>query len=234
MRRPDRLAIFIDGWNFKYATYDAFGLRVDFGKLLDYLSREASLLRAYYYTGEWDDGGINAYINMTAPDNPEEVRRQLIADRDGQRNFLRYLDRNGYRVRRKATRIFRTADGQVERKADLDLELAIDMLSLTERCDRYVLASGDGDFAPLVDAVGARGVRVAVLSTQNYEAHQRASYRASDLLLDAADEFIPIESIAEHIRRKAPRFEPPRFEPAKIIEPRPEGPKPDEPPEVGP
>jgi len=202
MRPAERLAIFIDGWNFKHATYDAFGLRVDFGKLLEYLSRDAILLRAYYYTGEWDDGAINVFLRLNAPENMEEARRQLLADRDSQRRFGRFLARNGYRVRSKPIRVFRNAEGKVQVKADLDLELAIDMLTLAPRCDKHILVSGDGDFAPLVDSVAARGVRVAVLSTQNYEAYRKTNYRASDLLLDAADEFISVESIAEHIRRE--------------------------------
>jgi uncharacterized LabA/DUF88 family protein len=201
-----QLAIFIDGWNFKYATYDAFGLRVDFGKLLAYLSRDSILLRAYYYMGDWDDGAINAYVNMSSAESRDEVRRGLLADRDNQRRFMRFLARNGYRVRSKPVRVFRTAEGQIQPKADMDLELAIDMLTLAERCDKHVLVSGDGDFAPLVDAVASRGVRVVVLSTQHYEAHRRANYRASDLLLDAADEFIPIEGIMDYIRRDQPEW----------------------------
>jgi hypothetical protein len=88
-------------------------------------------------------------------------------------------------------------------KADLDLELAIDMLTLADRVDRIILVSGDGDFVPLVDAVAKRGVRVAVVSTQAEEAFRNARYRASDELLDAADEFIPIEAIRRFIERES-------------------------------
>ena len=78
-----RLAIFVDGWNFKYATYDAFGMQVDFKKLLDYFSHGSILLRAYYYTGEWDDEAIEHYINLTDPPDPQGKKEELISQRDG-------------------------------------------------------------------------------------------------------------------------------------------------------
>ena len=55
---------------------------------------------------------------------------------------------------------------------------------------------------PLVHAVGSRGVRVVVVSTQHPDAFTSANYRASDDLLDAADEFVSIESIRRFIRRE--------------------------------
>lgn len=198
----ERIAIFIDGWNFKYATYDSFGLKVDFVKLLRCFSQHSILLRAYFYTGEWDDAGIAQYIRLSNPPDQETMRAEMQTQRDSDRKFWRFLDRNGYMVVRKPVRVYRDAAGDVKVKADLDLELAIDMLNLTERCDKQVLVSGDGDFVPLVRAVAARGVRVAVVSTQSDEAFRRAHYRASDDLLDAADEFISIESLHRHIERE--------------------------------
>lgn len=196
-----RIAIFIDGWNFKYATFDAFGMRVDYLKLLDHLTRDAFLLRAYFYTGEWDDAAISQYIRLTNPPDAGAKRAEMEAQRSSDRRFWRFLDRNGFRVVRKPVRVARDAQGVIAVKADLDLELAIDMLTLSDKCDRQILVSGDGDFVPLVHAVAARGVRVAVVSTQAEEAYRSAHYRASDDLLDAADEFISVESIRDSIGR---------------------------------
>jgi len=196
-----RIAIFIDGWNFKYATYDAFGIQVDYRKLLNFFSRDAILVRAYYYTGEWDDASIETYIKLTSPSNPEEKKAELRQHREEQQKFWRFLSRNGYRVVKKPIKIVKTIQGEVQLKADLDLEIAIDMLNLSDKCDKEILISGDGDFTPLVYAVGQRGVRVGVVSTQHPDAFRNANYRASDELLDAADEFISIESIKDHIKR---------------------------------
>ncbi|HEX7241563.1 MAG TPA: NYN domain-containing protein [Longimicrobiaceae bacterium] len=197
-----RVAIFIDGWNFRYATYESFGLRVDYTKLLRHFSENGILVRAYFYTGEWDDSAISRYVRLTNAPDPHTKQREMEVQRDGERAFWRFLNRNGYRVVRKPVRVVRDEGEDVTIKADLDLELAIDMLTLADKVDRIVLVSGDGDFVPLVDAVAKRGVRVAVVSTQSEEAFRNARYRASDDLLDAADEFIPIESIRKSIERE--------------------------------
>ncbi len=202
-----RVALFIDGWNLKYAAYDGLGLRIDYTKFLDYLSDGGILIRAYYYIGEWDDRSVEDYLNMGGFTDQESFGREksrLLNLQAGQQRFYRFLSRNGYRVIRKAIRIRRTRDGRLDTKADLDLELAIDMLTLADRCDRQILVSGDGDFAPLVSALGERGVRTVVVSSQSDEAWVRASFRASDELLDVADEFIELRDIRQHIERPGP------------------------------
>jgi len=198
----ERIAIFIDGWNFKCATFDSFNLRVDFTRFLDYFRQNAILLRAYYYTGEWDDSAIDWYIRSTQPADPDAKRRELEDQAQSDRAFWRFLNRNGYKVVRKPVRIQRSRDGRVLVKADLDLELAIDMLTLADKCEKQILVSGDGDFVPLVEAVQSRGVRVVVISTQHSDAWKNAHYRASDELLDAADEVILIENIRRFIERE--------------------------------
>ena len=212
-----RVAVFIDGWNFRYATYESFGLRVDYTKLLRYFADSAILVRAYFYTGEWEDSAISRYVRLSNTPDPVTKQREMEQQRDGERAFWRFLNRNGYRVVRKPVRVMSPDEEDPDRpprmKADLDLELAIDMLTLADRVDRIILVSGDGDFVPLVDAVAKRGVRVAVVSTQAEEAFRNARYRASDELLDAADEFIPIESIRRSIEREARSYSGVRREP---------------------
>lgn len=192
-----RLAVFIDGWNFKYATYDAFGIQVDFVKLLDYLTKRGILIRAYYYTGEWTTDSIDQYVKLSNQSDLHTLKEDLEGQRRRSQSFYRFLNRNGYMVVRKPLKVF--AGGAI--KADLDLELAIDMLSLVPRCDKYILCSGDGDFVPLVRAVAQRGVRIQVLSTQHPEAYTKCNYKAADELVDAADEFIELYDILGDITR---------------------------------
>ena len=194
---PARVAIFIDGWNFKYATFDAFGKEVDFVKLLNHFTGNDLLLRAYYYIGEWTPDAIDHYLRVKNVDTPEKLRQDLEEQRKRTQSFLRFLSRNGYMVVKKPLKVF--AGGTI--KADLDLELAIDMLTLADRCDRMILVSGDGDFVPLVERVAAKGVRVHVVSTQQQEAYTRAQYRAADDLVDVADEFTELADILPLIAR---------------------------------
>jgi len=195
-----RLAFFVDGWNFKYATYDSFGIHVDFVKLLEILSKDSILIRAYYYTGEWTTDSIEQYVKLTNSPDPQAVREELDAQIRRSQSFHRFLNRNGYMVVRKPLKVF--AGGSI--KADLDLELAIDMLSLVDRCDKYVLVSGDGDFVPLIKAVAQRGVRIQVLSTQHPDAYARCNFKAADELVDAADEFIELYDLLPQISRVIP------------------------------
>ena len=49
-------------------------------------------------------------------------------------------------------------------KANFDIELAIDILTMSDRLDVVVLMSGDGDFRRLVELIASRGVRVEVVA----------------------------------------------------------------------
>ena len=74
--------------------------------------------------------------------------------------FVAALRRGGYRVKAKAPRFF--ADGTV--KADWDMAIAMDIIESQARFDTIILASGDGDFAPLLRRLKKWGKRVEVVS----------------------------------------------------------------------
>lgn len=197
-----RASIHIDAYNFSICTYDGLGFKVDFIKLRDYLSRNSLLLRAYYYAGVFDEGAIEQVVQFTHPEDPDKRKQDMKNQRESEKGFHRALARSGFKVVTKPVKVFRNPDGKIKIKADMDIELAVDMMRIADRCDIQVLVSGDGDFAPLIYAVGQKGVRVVVVSTQSREAHLNANYRASDDLLDAADEFIDVANIKNDIIRK--------------------------------
>jgi len=217
----ERVAIFIDGWDFARATYEGLGIRVDFRRLLARLTGDRILVRARYYIGEWSEDSygllqnlrrarvVDGALHQTDPAEAERKRLQ-------QQGFIRMLSRNGYQVVREPVRVF--ADG--ETKADLDVDLAIDMLTLADRCDRMVLVSGDPTFAKVVRSVVARGVRVEIVSSQipfafNTTAEHPRPFpaRASDDLLEAADEFTELKDLASEIELQEPRRVPRPFTP---------------------
>ncbi len=200
---PERVALFIDGANIYYGTRE-LSLQIDWKRLLEYFSRDARLLRAFYYSAILEDG-------------PDWLHRQL--------DWLAY---NGYTVVTKPAKRFRRvvlgangAERVVEQvKGDMDIELAIDMLTLAEHCDRIALFSGDGDLRRLVEAVQQRGVRVQVVSTL-----RTRDYGIADELRRQADEFIDLEDLRPAIERQyAPREQ----------RPTPTEPWPEEPPDLTP
>ena len=157
-----RVAIFIDGANLFYAALQ-LGIEIDYAKLLCYLTNTGRLLRAFFYTG----------VDRT---------------NEKQQGFLLWMRRNGYRVVTKD--LAQLPDGS--KKANLDVEIAVDMINLAPYYDTGVLVSGNGDLTYAVNAVTYKGVRVEVLSVRSM---------TSDSLIDVADYFIDLDTIKEHIQK---------------------------------
>ncbi|HVF87470.1 MAG TPA: NYN domain-containing protein [Pyrinomonadaceae bacterium] len=160
-----RVAVFIDGNNLFHAAR-FHNIDIDYNKLLRVLLGDGRLLRAFFYTG----------VDVGA---------------ERQQGFLLWMRRNGFRVIHKELKTF--YDGS--RKANLDVEIAVDMLSLAGRYDTAVLVSGDEDFVYAVNAVAYKGCRVEVAGFRSNTAPK---------LIDVADYFIDLGEIAEKVRKELP------------------------------
>jgi uncharacterized LabA/DUF88 family protein len=132
-----KVGIFLDVPNLIYAA-EQVGARVDFGKLLDYLTEGRQLVRA------------TAYAPIT--DDP--------ATRFEKQRFVEPVINHGYKIVTKPWKRF--ADGGM--KANFDIELAVDILTMSDRLDIVVLMSGDGDFRRVCELVESKGVRVEVVA----------------------------------------------------------------------
>jgi len=176
-----RVAVFIDGNNLFHAAR-FHTIDIDYNKLLRLLLGDGRLLRAFFYTG-------------------------VDAGAERQQGFLLWMRRNGFRVVQKELKTF--YDGT--RKANLDVEIAVDMLSLAGRYDTAVLVSGDEDFVYAINAVAYKGCRVEVAGFRSNTAPR---------LIDVADFFIDLGDIAEMIRKDASQageFEVPSFVPPEEV-----------------
>ena len=158
-----KVGVFLDVPNVTYAAEDA-GVRVDFGKLLEYLTQGRQLVRA------------TAYAPVT--DDP--------ATRFENQRFVHPVLGQGYKVVTKPWKRF--ADGGM--KANFDIELAVDILTMSDRLDIVVLLSGDGDFKRVVELVESKGVRVEVCAF--------AQSTASELRA-VADYYIDLGSILQYV-----------------------------------
>ncbi|HYN84033.1 MAG TPA: NYN domain-containing protein [Pyrinomonadaceae bacterium] len=158
-----RVAVFIDGNNLFHAAR-FHNIDIDYNKLLRVLLGDGRLLRAFFYTG----------VDVGA---------------ERQQGFLLWMRRNGFRVVHKELKTF--YDGT--RKANLDVEIAVDMLSLAGRYDTAVLVSGDEDFVYAVNAVAYKGCRVEVAGFRSNTAPK---------LIDVADYFIDLGDIADKVRKE--------------------------------
>ena len=97
-----------------------------------------------------------------------------------QSSFLEALRRSGFEVKSKD--LMPREDGAP--RSDWKLEIGLDAVCLEPRLDCAVLVTGDGDFVPLVQVLGARGCRTEVVSFEQC---------TSNDLMRACDQFIPIE-----------------------------------------
>ena len=157
------VAVFVDVANLYYAARGQ-DVDVDYVALLKHATKGRDLIRAYAYSG-------------------------LDPENENQKKFLDFLGKNGYRVVAKDIRKF--GDGRV--KANLDIELVVDLFRLADRMDVAVIVSGDGDFAPAIRALQDEGVRCEVISFKP---------NTSSDLFAVADEFVDVMKISAIGRQK--------------------------------
>lgn len=161
----EKVALFIDLGNLYFAARK-LNIRVDYTRMVEVLTKRRRLLRSFAYAG-------------VDPQSPES------------QGYLTWMKRHGFRVVTKHLRRF--PDGTV--KANLDVELAIDMLMIAPHIDTAVLVSGDGDFVRLVEAVQFKGVRVEVVGLAEMTAMA---------LIDVADTFTELSELVPVIQMSLP------------------------------
>ncbi len=157
-----RVAIFIDAANLFYAALQ-LGIEIDYTKLLARLRFGSSLLRAFFYTG-------------VDPNNEK------------QQGFLLWMRRNGYRVITK--NLLELPNGV--KKANLAVEIAVDLITLAPSYDTAIIVSGDGDLSSAVNAVSYRGARVEIVGLRSM---------TSENLINVADLYLDLEEIKAEITK---------------------------------
>ncbi|MCB0078794.1 MAG: NYN domain-containing protein [Anaerolineales bacterium] len=149
-----RVALFIDGSNF-YHTVRDLGIPIDYRRLRQYSATRGKLVRANYYTALLETGTPDwlyhltdglAYSGYRVVTKPARSYRQHIEDEEGIKQWI------------------------TETKGNVDIEIAVDMLTLAPYCATLVLFSGDGDFLSVIEAVQHQGCRMGVISSERTSA----------------------------------------------------------------
>jgi len=131
-----------------------------------------------------------------------------LKDPSDQRPFRDALTGLGYTVRTKPLRELPGsggggggtgggwgADGEPQRhftRANLDVELAIDLMAVADRVDEVWLLSGSRDLERLVEVLRARGLRIVLISTEGMVARE---------LRNAADQFVDLASLRPKLEK---------------------------------
>lgn len=173
--RPSRLSIFIDGNNMFYAQQKN-GWFFDPRRVLQYFANrpDVNLMNAYWYTG--------------------------IKDVQDQRGFRDALISLGFTVRTRLLKEYyddMTASRYFQ-KANLDVEVVIDMFNTVEQYDQLVLFSGDGDFERALELVRAKNTHVTVVSTEGMIARELRNVTDHYLDLNDIRPFIEKNEHPEH------------------------------------
>ncbi len=116
-----RVGIFIDTQNLYHGAKNLYNARVNFANLLKDAVAGRHLVRAIAY---------------------------LITTESGEeKGFFEALEKIGIETKTKDLQIFYGG----AKKADWDVGLAVDAIKLAPKLDTVVIASGDGDYVPLVE-----------------------------------------------------------------------------------
>lgn len=161
-QRPDqRVAVFIDTQNMYHTAKHIYNRKVSFSNLVEAAVGPRILVRAIAYVAK-------------SKDNVESA-------------FFEALQQQGIELKIKDVQEF--ASGA--KKADWDVGMAVDAIALSPKVDVIVLATGDGDFVPLVEYLKGHGVICEVVAFK--ESTNARLREVADSFLDMsaeADEFL--------------------------------------------
>lgn len=150
--KNQRVGIFIDTQNLYHSAKNLYKSKVSFGNVIKDALAGRNLIRA------------SAYVVTT--EGGEES------------NFFEALEKLGIEIKSKELQVFFGG----AKKADWDVGIAIDAVTMAPKLDTVILATGDGDFIPLVEYLKMKeGCQVEVIS------FGRSS---SSKLREVADDFI--------------------------------------------
>lgn len=151
-----RVGVFVDAQNMYHSAKNMYQAKLNFKKVLETAMAGRQLIRAFVYVIKTESGEEKA--------------------------FLEALEKGGYEIKVKDLQIF---PGGMK-KADWDVGMAMDAITLADKIDVAVLVTGDGDFVPLVDYLKLnKGLKVEVISFER---------STSARLIEVADVYIDLGS----------------------------------------
>ena len=173
--KDERLALFIDGANL-FAGSRSIEMEIDYKALRAEFARRGKLVRVSYYTAILEDD----------------------SDFSPLRPLVDWLNYNGFNTVTKVAKEYTDANGNRKVKGNMDIELSVDAMELAPHVDHIVLFSGNGDYAPLINALQRKGVRVSIVSTMISQPSM-----VSDALRRQADDFIELDQLRDIIAKPA-------------------------------
>ncbi len=153
--KAQRVGVFIDTQNIYHSAKNLYHSKANFGNILKEVLDGRTLVRAIAYVATTETG--------------EE------------KNFFDALSKVGIETRTKPLQVF--AGGA--KKANWDIDMAMDAVKLASHLDTVVIVSGDGDFVSLVEYLqNTHGTQVEVVAFGK---------SSSSKLIESADDFFDLD-----------------------------------------
>lgn len=124
-----------------------------------------------------------------------EIRHYCVHHKtDNQNRFFTFLKKNRYKLITKPLKIIHPNDIAVSdiRKANFDVEIAIDVIEMIKQFDTLVLFSGDSDFHYLVVKLQEKNKKVIIVSYRDHISRELAK---------SSDKYISLDKLEEYIKR---------------------------------
>jgi uncharacterized LabA/DUF88 family protein len=150
-----RVAVLVDAQNLYHSAHSLYSRNIDYSSLLDKAVSGRELVRAISY--------------VIRADSPDEER------------FFDALVDIGFETKIKDIKTF----GDGSKKADWDVGMSLDAVTLASHVDTVVLCTGDGDFSRLCSHLRHEGVRVEVMAFKESTADELVE--ATDAFLDLSE-----------------------------------------------
>ncbi|MEK7664062.1 MAG: NYN domain-containing protein [Patescibacteria group bacterium] len=202
---------FIDASNLFYGGEKSLGWKIDYEKLLKYLTKKYGVDKFFYFGGVEIHNFVYDYqSNETVLLKDLEKHLQnviknegkklneaqlLLIDRHLQRvRFYSHLERFGYQLYLKPVKLYEQEDGTTKRKANCDVDMAFHLMKEINNFDRALVLSGDGDFLPALKHLQEIGKQIIVLG--------RASRTVKEIRQFAGSNFRDFEYLKNQIQRQ--------------------------------
>ncbi|CAN5133102.1 NYN domain-containing protein [soil metagenome] len=154
--KAQRVGVFIDTQNIYHSAKNLHHGKANFGSILKEALNDRILVRAIAYVATTEGGDEKAFFGA--------------------------LEKAGIETRTKPLQIF--AGGA--KKANWDIDLAMDAVKLAPKLDTIIIVSADGDFVSLVDYLkNTHGTQVEVVAFGK---------STSAKLIEAADDFLDLDN----------------------------------------
>ncbi|WP_136588805.1 LabA-like NYN domain-containing protein [Salinigranum halophilum] len=150
-----RVAVLVDAQNLYHSAHSLYSRNIDYSSLLEKAVSGRELVRAISY--------------VIRADSPDEER------------FFEALVDIGFETKIKDIKTF----GDGSKKADWDVGMSLDAVTLASHVDTVVLCTGDGDFSRLCSHLRHEGVRVEVMAFKESTADELVE--ATDAFLDLSE-----------------------------------------------